>query len=161
MPDDDGLELPAPRIAERGLLRVIGFAASCTFGDKSAIPRVWRKFAERRDELATPDAETVYGVSYEVNPDEGEFLYLAGVEASEDATLTEDMQEVLAPAGRYAVYLHRGNISGLPGLVRVIWDGGLAKADLQPRLEPELEIYDKRFDPETGDGDVEIWIPVV
>jgi AraC family transcriptional regulator len=31
---------------------------------------------------------------------------------------------------------------------------------LQPAMTPDIELYDQRFNPQTGEGTVEIWIPV-
>ena len=41
-----------------------------------------------------------------------------------------------------------------------IFDSGLPDVGLTARAAPEVEIYDNRFDPKTGLGSVELWIPV-
>ena len=64
------------------------------------------------------------------------------------------------PAGRYAVFTHRGHVSELPKTVRAIWDNGLSQAGLTPIKSPDFEKYGPGFDPETGHGLVEVWIPV-
>ena len=70
------------------------------------------------------------------------------------------MDDVSIPAGRYAVFTHSGHISDLPKTVYTIWNKSLPDAGLNTREAPDFELYDCRFDPLTGRGDVEIWIPI-
>ena len=64
------------------------------------------------------------------------------------------------PAGTYAVFTHRGHISDLPKMVYTAWNKGLPDAGLEPTMAPDFEVYDERFDPKTGRGVVELWLPV-
>ena len=67
---------------------------------------------------------------------------------------------VAIPAGRYAVFTHRGHISDIRRTWYTIWNKALPDAGLTARQAPDFELYDRRFDPETGRGEVEIWVPV-
>ena len=73
---------------------------------------------------------------------------------------TQGMDFVDIPASRYAVFTHSGHISDFPKTVYTIWNKYLPDAGLEPAGTPDFELYDRRFDPDTGRGDVEIWIPI-
>ena len=79
---------------------------------------------------------------------------------SQTGSLPDGMTAVDIPAGRYAVFTHSGNIADFPTTVHAVWNGGLDAAGVSHRPAPDFELYDDRFDPRTGDGDVEIWIPI-
>ena len=64
------------------------------------------------------------------------------------------------PGQRYAVFFHAGHISAIRMTWRAIFDEWLPAAGLRATNGPEFERYDERFDVTTGDGGVEIWIPV-
>lgn len=87
----------------------------------------------------------------------GQFRYLTGIEAS---GLSDDMDHVEIPEGWYAVFTHSGHISDLPKAVNTIWNPSPPGLELTPDQRPKFERYDNRFDPGTGRGAVEIWIPV-
>ncbi|MEO0912357.1 MAG: AraC family transcriptional regulator [Pseudomonadota bacterium] len=159
MKNDMLTEVAAPEMREREAFRVVGLSAQCTFEDISAIPALWQGFNARESEVAG-----VVGAAYGVCCDgdgAGRFRYVAGAEAPGDAGMPDGMDDVAIPAGRYAVFTHTGHISDLPRTVYTIWNKALPDAGLEPRPAPDFEVYDKRFDVETGRGAVEIWIPVV
>ena len=87
-------------------------------------------------------------------------IYECNAAKQEAAGKTEGMDYVDIPAGRYAVFTHSGHISDLPRTVYTIWNKSLPDLGLEPRKAPDFERYDKRFDPETGRGTLEIWIPI-
>ena len=143
-----------PEIRDRAAFRVAGFATTCRDHDISAIPGLWRELNAREDELGATGI--AYGVSYDMN-DAGDFRYIAGMETR---ATPEGMEAVDIPAGRYAVFTHEGNIGDLPRTIYTIWNKALPEAGLAPAMAPEFERYDARFDPVTGRGVVEIWIPL-
>ena len=70
------------------------------------------------------------------------------------------MEKHTLPAGTYAVFSHKGHISDFSKTVYSIWNKALVDNDMTPRHAPDFELYDSRFNPDTGRGEVEIWIPV-
>jgi AraC family transcriptional regulator len=71
-----------------------------------------------------------------------------------------DFSRLTIPPQRYAVFTHKDHISSIRRTWFSIWNDGLPKARLEATGGPEFERYDERFDGRTGNGDVEIWIPV-
>ena len=150
------VDVAKPQIRNRPAFRVVGLSAACTFEDTSAIPALWSGFNAREDTVDNAVAGTSYGVCYDTD-EAGRFRYLAGAEATGQ---TDGMDHVDIPAARYAVFAHKGHISDLPKTVYTIWNQSLPDLDLTPQESPNFEVYDARFDPETGRGVVEVWIPV-
>lgn len=156
MKNDMIVEVARPEMRERAAFRVVGLSANCTFEEAGAIPGLWQDFNAREDEVSGAVSGAAYGVCCDAD-ETGRFRYVAGVAA---AQVPEGMDAVDIPAGRYAVFRHSGHISDLPRTVYTIWNKSLPDLDLEPAEAPDFELYDKRFDPRTGRGVVEIWIPI-
>ena len=156
MKKDMIVDVAKPELREHGAFRVVGLSVHCSFEDTSAIPALWQSINLREPEIAGAIPGTAYGVSCDFE-ESGQFRYLAGIEASETM---EGFDFVDIPANRYAVFTHSGHISDFSKTVYTIWNKSLPDAGLEPTKAPEFEVYDQRFDPETGRGDVEVWIPI-
>ena len=151
------VDVAPPTLTDRHAFTVVGPAIRCTFNDPSEIPNLWRTFNDREAEVAdTPSA--AYGVCFD--GDDTGFSYLAGMEPTAGRAVPDGMQSLTIPAQRYAVFTHSGHISDLPKTVYSIWNKALAEAGLSAAKAPDFELYDKRFNVETGRGEVEIWIPI-
>ncbi|SMY09515.1 AraC family transcriptional regulator [Flavimaricola marinus] len=150
--------LPAPRLDSRPGFEVTGMADRFTFGTIPTIPALWSVLNAREDELS-PTEPCAFGISYDTTGGDG-FRYIAGFATAHGADVPEGMTRLKVPEGRYAVWLHDGHVSEMHQTMQAIFDTGLAKAGLSARAAPELEVYDARFDPKTGSGPVELWIPV-
>jgi AraC family transcriptional regulator len=83
------------------------------------------------------------------------------VEVKEAGRLPEGMTRVDLPATRYAVFEHREHVSLLPATYAKIYDEWLPAAGCMATDAPGIERHAPAFDPRTGDGGVDLWIPVV
>lgn len=153
------VDVTTAEIRERDAFRVVGLSTHCTFEDTSAIPSLWQTFNEREGSVPSAVSGAAYGVSCDAD-EAGRFRYVAGVETTAAADLPAGMDAVSIPANRYAVYTHSGHVTDLPKTVYTIWNKALPDAGLEPKQAPDFELYDCRFDPLTGRGAVEIWIPI-
>ena len=151
------VDVAPPELRERQAFRVVGLSVACSFENTSAIPGLWQAANAREGEIEGAVPGAAYGVCCD-HDETGRFRYVAGVEA---AGKTEGMDHVDIPAGRYAVFTHKGHVSDLPKTVYTIWNKSLPDLGLEPAKAPDFERYDKRFNPETGRGAVEIWVPTV
>lgn len=150
------VDVAKPELRDRGAFRVVGLSTQCTFENTSAIPALWQSANAREGEVVGAIPGAAYGVCCDFD-ETGHFRYLAGVEATEK---TEGMDFVDIPANRYAVFTHSGHISDISKTIYTIWNKSLPDAGLEPVKAPDFEVYDRRFDPETGRGVVEVWVPV-
>ncbi|MDH6234579.1 putative transcriptional regulator YdeE [Mesorhizobium soli] len=90
----------------------------------------------------------------------GSFEYICGVEVSDFSDISAELSRIRIPAHRYVVFTHRGHISTFRSTTYTIWNKYLPESGLEVADAPDFERYDERFDPESGFGEVEIWIPI-
>lgn len=151
------IDLQPPRFADRPAERFVGLSGDFTYDELSGVAALWQTYAG-----LLPDPmprRTTYGISYDFAEETG-FSYLAGARTEAGAPLPEGPDTVDVPAGHYAVFDHRGHISDIAKTFYTIFNAALGDHGLTPRPAPELEVYDHRFNPVTGRGTVEVWIPI-
>lgn len=156
MKHDMIVETAPHRIEHHVATYITGLAINCTFENNAEIPNLWQRFGARLGELTPVHADITYGICF--NTDQaGNFRYLAGLEAPERP---QGMETVKIPQHRYAVFTHDGHITDFPKTVYTIWNKAIPDAGLKTTSTPDFEKYDKRFNPTTGFGIVEVWVPV-
>jgi AraC family transcriptional regulator len=92
--------------------------------------------------------------------DAGNFDYIAGVEVTDFSDLPREFSRVRIPEQKYAVFTHSEHISTIRRTVNTIWNHWLPISGMKAADAPNFERYDEKFDPLSGDGGLEIWIPV-
>ncbi len=151
--------LEPPRF-ENGPERLIaGYNASYTFESRVNIPSQWLRFGPHIGKVPTQVGLASYGVCWNYKPGYG-FDYLSGVEVRETAKLPADFTHVRVPAGKYAVFTHLKHVSSIPETLDAIWRKWLPNSGQQPADTPSFERYSETYDPKTGMGGFEIWIPL-
>ena len=61
---------------------------------------------------------------------------------------------------RYAVFSHAGHITEIQSVWRTIWSEWVPQKVKMPADAPFFERYPEAFDPQTGDGGFDIWLPL-
>jgi AraC family transcriptional regulator len=152
-------ELADPRFENRNAFLVAGLSVRYDYESCGAgIPAQWQRFGPYIGNVPGQAGSAAYGVRY--NSDDNGLDYLCGVEVGEFSQLQPELSRVRVPANRYAVFTHSGHISGIRSTWYTIWNKWLPKSGHQLADAPDFERYDERFDPRTGRGDVEIWVPI-
>jgi len=103
------------------------------------------------------------GVCVDADPDtieEAGFTYVAGVEVDRIDAVPDGMIAMTLPANAYAVFTHSGHISRLPDTVKQVWGHWLPSSSHVHVPAPDFELYDERWDPTTGEGDIDIYVPI-
>jgi AraC family transcriptional regulator len=152
-----------PRIARRAAFNVIGLAGRFTPPTASRIPELWTRFVARIDQIPHRQGAGTYGVCSEADPatgDEGGFTYVAAVEVERIDAVPEGMIALTVPGGRYAVFTHAGHISRLHDTVQRIWGSWLPASRYRHVPRPDFEVYDERWNPGTGLGEIDVWVPI-
>ncbi|AXP01812.1 MULTISPECIES: GyrI-like domain-containing protein [Pseudomonas] len=148
-----------PRFEQGRFQLIAGFGARFTQDTAQDIPLLWEKFLPWLGKVPGQKDEVTYGVC--CNPDEeGGFEYIAGVEISRLDDLPEQYHWIEIPPGRYAVFEHRGPLKTLPQTFQYIWSEWLPQSGHEGACTPEFERYSEDFNPRTGQGTLEIWIPL-
>jgi AraC family transcriptional regulator len=148
-----------PRIVAHAAMTLVGMSQHYQAGANAGIPSQWSRFAPFIGHITNEVTGVSYGVVYHVDP-ANSFDYLCGVEVTRVADLPGGCIELRVPASTYAVFVHTGHISTIQATFTAIWERGLAEAGVKAADAPVLERYDEKFDPLTGLGGLEIWVPI-
>ena len=151
--------LQAPRFQTGKAFLVAGVGERYTCESSAGIPGQWQRFHQTVENIPGRIGKVAYGVCCN-GDDAGNFDYIAGVEVSDFSDLPREFSRVRIPAQRYAVFTHSEHISTIRRTVGTIWNEWLPGSKLCVADAPNFERYDEKFDPATGNGGLEIWVPV-
>jgi AraC family transcriptional regulator len=151
---------PKSRIVDEGVVRVVGLSEHFPCGPSYGITRLWQRFVPYMDAIPSKDEAMPVGVTLNVNDDAG-FEYVAALEVKTFGETHPDLVRLEIPARRYAVFTHAGHVTKLQETFRAIWDECLPAMKVEPAEAPTLERHLPEFDPMTGEGGINVWIPLV
>ena len=151
--------LRAPRFATGKPLLIAGISERYSCENGAGIPNQWQRFHQSVANIPDRIGQVAYGVCCN-GDDAGNFDYISGVEVSDFSDLPREFASVRIPEQRYAVFTHRDHISTIRRTVNTIWNHWLPASGLKAADAPSFERYDENFDPLTGNGGLEIWVPV-
>jgi len=152
-------DLQPPRFETGMPLLVAGIGERYNHENVAGIPGQWQRFHQAVDDIPGRIGKVAYGVCCN-GDDAGNFDYIAGVEVSDFSDLPREFAKVRIPEQRYAVFTHKDHISTIRRTVNTIWNHWLPASSLKVADAPSFERYDESFDPLTGSGGLEIWVPV-
>ena len=150
--------LTEPRRETAGPLLIAGLRGRFDQDSVSGIPLLWQQFGPWFGSVPRQIGHEAYGVCYDYG-DNGQFDYLCGVAVAGLADLPGELRGVEMPKRAYLVFTHQGHVSGLHGTWRAILDSWLPTSGYRMTDEPTFEKYGADFNPATGMGRIEIWIP--
>ena len=153
------IDLQQPRFENGKPLLIAGLSERYTNETSSGIPAQWQRFVPYVGNIPGQVGPTTYGVRW--NGDgEGAMEYLSGVEVADFSRIPPELAHVRIPAQRYAVFSHRDHISRIRSTWHTIFTQWLPSCGHQVVDAPDFERYGPEFDPLTGTGCVEIWVPI-
>jgi len=123
------------------------------------IPALWRRFMEfypRIQEKLDPAPWAVVSAP----DDHGVFDYACAVVVPPKSPLPRGLDRTCVGAHRYAVFTHANHVSLIRGTYEEIWNSALASSGWTLADRPVLESHRTGFDARTGEGGLEIWVPV-
>jgi AraC family transcriptional regulator len=150
--------LAAPRTEQRPGFRVAGLIQRHDHEASAAIPIQWSRFAPWLGHIPGQVGWTTYGVIFDADDEGADYMCAVEVDSS-GAVPAELVVRTLAPQ-TYAIFAHGGHITEIRSVWIAIWREALPKLDRKPAAAPSFERYGENFDPRTGNGGFEIWIPV-
>jgi len=158
------LKLEPPRFEDGKALLIAGLGGHCTPETMSELPAQWQRFAPHIGKIPGQIGRSTFGVSWCPN-DSLDIEYLCGVEVSNFSSLPGEFTIVSIPAQRYAVFAHLGHVSAIRETIGAIGSQWFPESGYEPVARtgeaPDFfELYTEDFDPRTGMGGMEIWIPV-
>src|SRR3984893_9421073 len=152
-------KIQPPRFETSKPLLIAGLGERYTWEAGAAIPGQWQRFHPSVQNFPGRIGKVAYGVCCN-GDDAGNYDYIAGVEVADFSDLPREFSRVRIPEQKYAVFSHSEHISSIRRTVNTIWNHWLPASGMKAADAPNFERYDERFDPLTGDGGLEIWIPV-
>lgn len=151
--------LEPPRYIAGRTLLIAGLSARYTAETCANIPAQWQQFSPHIGHIPGQTGNTTYGVV--CNSDEaGNTEYISGVEVADFSGVPAGLARVRIPEQLYAVFAHGGHVAEIRRTWFTIFNRWLPESGHEIAEAPELEVYGANFDPVTGAGGLEIWIPL-
>lgn len=152
-------QLEAPRFEIGKTLLIAGIGQHYTSETSSGIPAQWQKIVPYLGNISGQVGSTTYGVICQTD-DAGNTEYICGVEVSDFSKVQPELRRLRIPEQHYAVFAHKDHVSTMRQTWNSIWNKWLPESGYLVAEAPEFEKYGKEFDPRSGNGGFEIWIPV-
>lgn len=154
------IDLPDPREEKAGAMTIVGLAERYAYNDVGGIPSQWSAFQPYEGTLGEKPG-LWYGVSDAFDESAGTFRYTCGVAVESPQDIPQALARINIPAQTYLAFTHSAHISELRRTLQAIWGEYIPACPFEAEEgQPILEVYDERFDPRTGLGGLEIWVPV-
>ena len=154
------IKLAEPRIEQRERMLLAGLIKTYAMKDIGGIPALWQQFNAMEGGIPdVVDPKVAYGASLSFSEEKG-CEYMAAVEVRSFDDLPKEFQTATIPAGTYAVFHQPGHITLMRPTIHAIWSKWLPASGYTAEEAPLVEFYPSTFDPVTGNGGFEIWLPV-
>lgn len=152
--------LAEPRRETIEALTVVGLSRRYGNHEVEGIPAQWTEFQAYQGTLGERPG-IWYGLCDRFDETSGTFRYTCGVAVDSVRDVPDALDIIELQAHPYLVFAHAGHISELRHTMNAIWGTYLPTSKLEADGDkPIFELYDEKFDPHTGRGGLEIWIPL-
>jgi AraC family transcriptional regulator len=163
VPEAPVIKLQPPRLQDRRALLMAGLQEHYTPETMNTIPVQWKRLPFGR--IPGQLGRMTYGVVFNLDEKSGEFDYFCGVEISTISPAHAQLKTYKSPQQKYAIFCHRDNVSRLRDSIHTIFNtwlptSGQMLANPMATSPNLVEYYGENFDPESGTGDMEVWIPI-
>ncbi len=159
-----------PVIKEIKEMQIVGMEKTTTLNSSYIdIPKLWEEFCSRMHEINNAaDCKTFYEVrkpdlNFSMNDftETTEFTEIAGLEVTSVDSIPEGMLDVTIPAGKYAVFIHKGSPQNLRQTYEYIWGTWLPNSEYEADMKYDFELYGERFKGmDNPESEIDIHIPV-
>ena len=154
------LGLNRPRYEDGRELLIAGLTESYAPETCGNIPAQWQRFVPYIGNVpGQVGGMTTYGVCLSCQPDGG-IDYMSGVEVSSVESLPSELHSVRISPQRYAIFTHPESVATIANTIDAIWAKWLPDSGLKSAEAPCFERYTEEFNPQTGLGGIEIWVPI-
>ncbi|MCB1516969.1 MAG: GyrI-like domain-containing protein [Hyphomicrobiaceae bacterium] len=151
-------DLEAPRLAKRPAFRVAGLKKRFTYDQRVGIPNLWEQFIPHLGEIDGQIGSATFGLC--ANFDDEAFDYYAAAEIDQASETGSELVTFEVPAQTYLVFTHKGHVSNIAASMSAAIGKGIPEAGKSQANGPSFELYGDRFNPITGIGEIELWLPV-
>lgn len=156
----DASTISEPRITVSKSMMVAGLRQSHRVSETDRqIPRQWRRLWPYLGSLKGQIGTVAYGVVC-ASGSAAKADYMCAFEVADFEGLPPELDCMRIPEQTYAVFSHDGHVSDLEKARQNILDKWCPQSGHQAASTPEIERYGESFNPASGEGDIEIWIPL-
>jgi AraC family transcriptional regulator len=128
---------------------------------------LWHSFMPSRKQIRNSVTDDLFSIaSYPdsfdfktFSPEMG-FEKRAGLEVADFKTVPSGMETFIIPAGKYAVFLHKGRAADAPKTFGYIFGTWFPQSEFQVDMRPHFEILGEMYRRDDNDSEEEVWIPV-
>ncbi len=152
------VKLEPPRFIQGRAMLIAGLGQRFEYENMDGIPALWDSFHAYLGNMQGEVEGVAYGVM--ANSDDKGFDYICGAEVADFSDIDPALTRIRIPPHKYAIFAHRDHISTIRNTMHAIWTKWLPGSGHQVEDAPSLERYGKEFDPRSGAGGLEIWIPI-
>ena len=153
-------DLSPPQYRQLPSMIIAGIQHRYNMETRIAIGQQWQKFVPLADSIPNAISENSFGVCWNSAAD-CSFDYMTGVQVSSLDPLPESMTSLTIEARQYAVFAVAGHVSTIPKTLESIWKRWVPNSGLKIATSaPCFELYTPEFNPMTGMGGMEIWVPL-
>ena len=150
--------LKEPRIRESKAQQIAGLQHHYSPETLREIPQLWQQLMPYLGKVEGQVGRAAYGVGF--NMSETGFDYIAGAEVSNSSAIPAEFSRLTLPAQKYFVFVHEGHVSEIPQTITAILTSWMpAHAHNIGKFPSLVERYGEGFNPQTGMGDMELWVP--
>ncbi|HEX5005863.1 MAG TPA: helix-turn-helix domain-containing protein [Hyphomonadaceae bacterium] len=163
MPDQTTSMRAPDRFVKSSSMLFAGLRKYFRYEDRGGIPMLWHAFGAYQESIPSVIAGAAYGLCLfpADAADDCGFDYAPAVQVKSLDDLPEGLSGIRVEAREWAVYLHREHVSTV-GATCAAAGEWLAQSGRTPTTGKMqmIERYGPEFDPRTGMGGCEVWIPV-
>jgi AraC family transcriptional regulator len=155
-----------PRIESIDEITLIGKKLIMSFANNKT-RELWQSFMPKRPGIRHMSGHELYSV--ELYNDAGFFNNFdptrtfekwAAVKVNDVEALPEDMEQLIIPAGEYAVFTYRGKPSEAPGTYQYIYGKWIPSSEYNLDDRPHFALMGEKYKGEAADSEEEFWIPI-
>lgn len=153
-----------PRIQQAGPFLIAGLREQLDEHAQQKIPQLWQQFTSCWDQIAQRVDTVGYGLCIHLH--NSEYYYMAGCGIWDFTGLPIRFSPFIIPSQTYATFTHMGSVQSIRDTIDFAFDAWLPASGYKHATATEnalhfFERYGEQFDPHTGEGDIEIWLPVI
>jgi AraC family transcriptional regulator len=154
-----------PRIEIAGEKKLVGKRLAMSFADNKTA-ELWKNFMPVRHEIKNHTGTDLYSLQvykpgfFNLFEPETVFEKWAAVETTDFYSIPQNMESFTLPAGLYAVFLYKGDITGASKMFKYIFETWLPQSGYRLDDRPHFELLGAKYQNAHPDSEEEIWIPI-
>lgn len=153
------ITLAPPRFENGKAFLMAGLNERYACNNSAGIPAQWQRFLPYLGQVQGQVGGIAYGVTYNTDED-GNMDYMCAVEVADFSHLPPTFSRLRIPAQKYVVFTHKDHISAIRSTWAAVWSSWFPQSGHEASDAPNFERYSESFNPHTGLGGLELWVPI-